>query len=368
MADIIKQSNEDVSAIDFSEPKFWYPSGLQVLDRILGNGGLASGRITEIYGPNRTAKSELSQKFVFEFLTRFPDGIVLYFDQEQALDSKKLVHIKEAGGDRFQPMFAVSAEKLFATLEKMLKFINDSNPNVPILIVVDSLAALRTEAEIDGQLTDLHIAPIARVMSRAFPRIKPILQATAAHLIIINQIRHKPGQQAHQDDESPGGEALKFWADYRIKTQNFGQYQFSKPKAGEAKTPPDGILIGYKTIKNKMAPPLRQCQVPVLFNAVGEPMSGLSDVWSVYDLLKKTTGDIKVAGGKSFLTLRDETGKNIGKLEDSFDRFEWPMIYGNPQHRVSVGNCLDRWTRAIMGSTVKSEDSESDAELVIDED
>lgn len=349
----------------FVAPKHYYNTGLTLLDTIIGGPagdlGFGSGRITEIFGPERTAKSELMQVMMDQFLQKFPNGVGLYWDQEQAVDEAKVKARPALRSKRLGLFYSPTAEKLFGKMEKMLKEIHEKNPNTPIMIGVDSIAAIETEAEHTGDLEDLHYAPIARVLSRALRRIKPILQQTSCHLVLLNQLRTSMNKMVGDPDESPGGKALKFYADYRVRTSGFGNYRIKsegKLDPKKDKSPPDGLIIGYRTIKNKLAPPLRDVQVPLLFGArgPGDP-SGLSEVWSMFNRLKKLK-IIAASGGKYHAPL--VTGG------DAFTTDDWSGIFNDKELHPKWIAAIQPWADALMLKTNASvEEMESSPESEI---
>jgi RecA/RadA recombinase len=327
----------DVADTVISAPRYYYPTGLQLLDGILGNGGLGSGRITEIYGPNRTAKSELLQRICEEFLKKYPDGLALYYDQEQALDNIKLSRVPAFRDERFAVVWAATIEKLFMRLQDMLVTIHAQNPLTPIIVGVDSLAALETDEEHGKELDEVTMMGMARVLSKAFRKIRRVLQSTSAHLIFLNQVRNKPNQMANAELESPGGEALKFWADYRIHTKPKGNFYFHPPKFEKDadRLPPDGLLVEFKTVKNKLATPLRTVTIPVLFKHTTATPSGLSNTWSLFRQLLAMK-KLESRGGRYFLP----------GLQESFPKDEWPIVCATQKEKVDA--IIQPWIDSIM--------------------
>jgi RecA/RadA recombinase len=333
---------------NFTEPKMWFPTGLRLMDAILGNGGFGSGRVCEVYGPNKTAKSEFAQTCLETFLNTFPTGIGFYFDQEQAVDEKKRCRVPVFKSGRMSWEWSPYAERLFGKVISMVEDVAATAPNTPIFIVVDSLAGLETKEEMDKGLDEVASrAAIARLLSRTFRKLKPVLQCTNTFLMILNQIRHQMNQPSFVDDESPGGEALKFWADYRIKTSPAGSFYF-KPNAADDDNPlpPDGLKVAFKTIKNKLAPPLRRIVLPVLFAPKMGSRSGLSDIWGTFEHLNKVVKAFKVAGGRYFMEVPNPVTPSGPPDKVSFARHEWPMFLAeNPD---VVKSHMDRWTKAVM--------------------
>lgn len=269
---------------NFLIPKYHFRTGIEVLDTILGNGGLASSKITELYGPNKSGKSELAQVIAATFLNDFQDGIVMYFDQETALDDKKLMARPIYKCGRMILRKGKNLESCFNAMIKAAETLVADKVERPILFIFDSVAATGTKEEMENEVGKIIMAGQARVLSVGLRKIRGILLQTNAHLICVNQIRQKPGQM-FGSAESACGEALKFYSDYRIQCVNIGGYWLSGGKSGKGSS--DGYVIQYRTMKNKRATPNRKVEVPLMFSANGGMSSGLSDPWAIYMALSQ---------------------------------------------------------------------------------
>lgn len=290
-------------------PKYWYRTGITILDEVLQNGGFGSGRIVEIYGPNRTGKSELAQRICESFLRDYDNGVCMYLDQERALDHKKIDSVSvfrenlasDGRPGRFVIDHPAHLEDAFKAILEFVKwFANQCATHrvelPPMLFVLDSLANLQTSQQIDSKFDDVIIAGQARRLNELLPRFKNLMEKFHATMIILNQIREKPGSMAFVEPESPGGQALKFNCDYRVRTSALGKYSLSKGKNSEKGVPASGIRIGFLTKKNKLAIPERSCEIPLLFMRHGNMPSGFSNVWSLFHTLLDA-GYIKSSGG-----------------------------------------------------------------------
>lgn len=340
------------NTVAFYEPKGFFPSGLSGLDAILGNGGFALGRMTEVYGPERTCKSELVRVICSSFLNHYKDGLILYYDQERALDQKKIDAdpMFSNNMDRVSIGYAPHAESLFQRVKVICENVVKSAKNTPVLIVVDSLAALDAKEDTTKDIDDTkRIGPLARAMSSALPRIRPAIQESMCHVLIVNQIRSQAGKMG-APDESPGGRALKFWCDYRIRTSGLGQFRM-KAKKKDEESFPDGLLIQYKTIKNKLAPPLREIEIPCLFAPMGGSPSGLSEVWSVFELLRGRC--FKATSGGNY------SGRINGQPVE-FTKATWAMAYA--AHREDIRAEILKWSDQILLKSVAPEETDEDEE------
>lgn len=352
----------DTFKIEDLDPISYLPSGQKALDLRLLNStrdpsspmGVGLGRMIEIYGPNKSGKSELAQEFMRQFLRKFPQGQVRYFDQEWSADERKL-RINDDQRKRFTILRASNLEsfyaqcfKDFATIYKLQesmygkKALSDRNlraqlgdDNIaPMLIVLDSLAALRTKEETDRDMGKHVIAGAARVNSEWLSLFRKWLAVTDSILVFVNQTRKAPGSMILQD-ESPGGESVKFYSDYRITVKQIGQYWITSGKqppktSGKKKSPPDGFITKLKMIKNKLAPPMRELELAILYEPHKGFPSGISPMWSDFISLH-SVGKMKAAGGKF----------TLDGIDESFSRGDWPDIWTNDDNRKVIHKLIE---------------------------
>lgn len=323
---------------------FHYSTGLTVIDAIIGEGGFGSGKISEVYGANRSGKSELAQGAMEHFLNEFPDGLGIYFDEETSLDDKKMAQSPVFRSGRLIVKKSENMESAFNSIIKMMEYLIKSECDQPVFIVFDSVAAMATKEEMANELGKVVVAGQARVLSMALRKIRGMIRKTNAHIMFINQTRNKVGGKSFGSNiESACGEALKFYSDYRLKMSNLGAYRFGKGGA------PDGYKIQVKTIKNKRVAPLKEVNVPLLFHDFGDGKSGFSEIWSLYDMAKEHDL-IKVTGGNARL-------KGAAK-EDTFKRPMWPDLVradSSDIKAISMELCS-----SIMMSNAASDDDEEE--------
>lgn len=355
---------EDTDQENFLVPQYHFRTGISAIDIILGEGGFASSKISEIYGPNKSGKSELAQAVVEKFLIDNPDGIVQYFDQETALDDKKFRQIPIFKCGRLIVRKGKSMEKCFKSIENTAKMLKAEGIKRPILYVFDSVASIETEEEIKKEIGKTTFAPQARVLSSALRKIRGILLNTNAHLMLVNQTRDKPGEMFNTND-SACGNAIKFYADYRIKMANIGIFRFSAKKKGAEDSGPDGFKILVTTIKNKRATPVRKVEAILMFHPIAGFRSGLNDMWTLWYELKRW-GLLKAVKTGGWHALVTASGKS-----EPMTRREWLDFYiGSLDSKDSakikpdsqLGEALREYESIVMDSKLKFSDDDDDEE------
>ena len=236
-------------------------SGSLSIDNVLGVGGFPRGRIIEIYGPESSGKTTLALQAIAE--CQKGGGKCAFIDAEHAIDPK---YAKALGVDVDELILSQpdSGEQALEIAEVLIK------SGAIDLIVIDSVAALVPQAELDGEMGDSNIGLHARLMSKAMRKLAGSMSANNCTAIFINQLREKVGVMFGNPEVTTGGRALKFYASIRLEVR--------KSEAIKNGSEVVGNKVNVKCAKNKVVPPFKSCTVEIYY---GEGISHLSEVVSL---------------------------------------------------------------------------------------
>ena len=279
------------------------PSGSLLLDEALGIGGYPKGRIIEIYGPESSGKTTLALHAIAECQKQ--GGKAAFIDAEHAIDP---VYAKNLGVDVDELILSQpdNGEQALEIVEML------ANSGAISLIIVDSVAALVPQAELDGEMSDSSVGLQARLMSKAMRKLAGVLNKQNCAVIFINQLREKVGVMYGNPETTSGGRALKFYASIRIDIR--------RTEAIKAGSDVVGNTVKVKIVKNKVATPFKTCELDIIYG------QGISKEGEILDravelgIIKKSASwfeynGVKIAQGreaaKEYIKSNEDVAKEL---------------------------------------------------------
>ena len=264
------------------------PSGSILLDEALGIGGYPRGRIIEMYGPESSGKTTLALHAIAE--AQKLGGVAAFVDAEHALDP---VYAKNLGVN-IDELWVSQPDTGEQALEITENLVRSGAVDV---IVVDSVAALTTEKEIEGEMGDAVMGMQARLMSQALRKLTAIIGKSNCIVIFINQIRMKIGVMFGNPETTTGGQALKFYSSVRLEIRRIETID------GKGDDDAIGNRVRVKVVKNKVAPPFRKCELDIYFGKGINATASLLDSAVKHGIVDKrgawyTMGEDKIGQGK----------------------------------------------------------------------
>ena len=262
---VMKLGGNEVRQIDV------IPSGSIALDLALGIGGYPKGRIIEIYGPESSGKTTFALHAIAE--AQKLGGRVAFIDAENSLDPQ---YAKSLGVNIDELLLSQpdNGEQALEICEALVR------SGAISVIVIDSVAALVPQAEIEGEMGDSHVGLQARLMSQALRKLAGVINKTNTVAIFINQLREKVGVMFGNPEVTPGGRALKFYSSIRLEIRRAEQI-----KSG---TDIIGNKTNIKVVKNKMAPPFKACTVDIMYGEGVSHVGELVDLASEANIVEKS--------------------------------------------------------------------------------
>jgi len=287
------------------------PTGNLLIDRALGVGGFARGRIVEVFGPESSGKTTLTLTVIAQAQKR--GGLAAFIDVEHALDPQ---YARKLGVNLDDLLISQpsSGEEALQICEALVR------SNAIDVIVLDSVAALVTKQELDGEIGDSTVGAQARLMSAAMRKLTALISKAQTVCIFTNQIREKIGVMFGNPETTPGGRALKFFASVRVDIRRIGQIKAT-----------DGTVTGSRTkikvVKNKVAPPFTEAEFDIMYN------EGISSTGSLLDLALEMEIVQKRGSWFSYNGTQLAQGRDAAKELIKAD----PALYEDLENKVKAG-------------------------------
>ncbi len=295
------------------------PSGSILLDEALGLGGYPKGRVIEVYGPESSGKTTLALHAIAE--AQKAGGIAAFIDAEHALDPTYARNL----GVNIDELWVSQPDTGEQALEIAESLVRSGAVD---MIVVDSVAALTPQAEIEGDMGDSHVGLQARLMSQALRKLTGTISKSGSCLVFINQIRMKIGVMFGNPETTTGGKALKFYSSVRLEVRRIETITRGADDA-------IGNKVRVKVVKNKVAPPFKKVELEIMFGKGISASGSLLDAALKYDLVQKSGswysyGDERIGQGRENAKQFLEENPDIGrKLDQQLRVIMFPERYGN---------------------------------------
>lgn len=329
------------------------PSGSIMLDEALGIGGYPRGRIIEIYGPESSGKTTLALHAIAE--AQKMGGVAAFIDAEHALDP---VYAKNLGVD-IDNLWVSQPDTGEQALDITESLVRSGAVDI---IVVDSVAALTPQAEIEGEMGDTHMGLQARLMSQALRKLTAIIGKSKCIVVFINQIRMKIGIMFGNPETTTGGNALKFYASVRLEVRRI--------ESIDAKGEEDAVgnRVRVKVVKNKVAPPFRKVELDIYFGKGISAISSILDAAVKHELIDKrgawfSIGEDKIGQGReNAIKFLEDNADFRNELEEKLRIKLFPgQITAKEPQKKTTQPAAEIETKVSVGMPVKTEEPKATA-------
>ncbi len=336
------------------------PSGSILLDSALGVGGYPRGRIVEIYGPESSGKTTLALHAIAE--AQRIGGIAAFIDAEHALDPSYARNL----GVNTEELWVSQPDTGEQALEITESLIRSGAVDV---IVVDSVAALTPQNEIEGEMGDSHMGLQARLMSQALRKLTATISKSGTCLIFINQIRMKIGVMFGNPETTTGGKALKFYSSVRLEVRRIETI---------AKGTDDAIgnKVRVKVVKNKVAPPFRKVELEIIFGKGISASASLLDAALKENILQKSGswysyGEERIGQGRENAKLFIENNPDVNEeIETKLRKVLFPSLTGAAAESAGSSESAvktDKGGGDTSGKDAPDKESPGDEKIAVEE-
>lgn len=326
------------------------PTGSMTLDMALGIGGMPRGRIVEVYGPESSGKTTVALSVIAQ--AQKMGGEAAFIDVEHALDP----NYAQALGVDIDNLLVSQPDSGEQALEIAEALIRSGSIDV---IVLDSIAAMTTRAEIDGEMGDLHVGQLARLMSQAMRKLTAAISKSNCVAIFINQIREKIGVMYGNPETTPGGRALKFYSSVRIEVRRGEVIKDGSQVIGAS--------TRCKVVKNKVAPPFKEAEFDMIYGTGISRTGEVLDIAVDLDIIKKggswfSYEDQKLGQG------RDNVKEILANNPELMKEIEEKILARKDEIAKEKSEKKDKKVKVVSVAAETAKKADTDDDILVDAD